>query len=153
MERQTNQCDLFWRRESAFRLLGRERGCGQGVWETRAQMTTLPTLQDIRWPLSDGTKGIAAPLSAWNASLQCILVLSAALGGLKFMECKDRIRNLLYTNASSVRTVGALFRYILGTFVTAWMIVDVERTSVLLVLRVHQYFEVVELPSDGLLRM
>ena len=70
---------------------------------------TLPILQSIRCPLSYGMKGVAALLSAWNASLQCIRVLSAALGGLKFMGCKDKIRNLLCTNAGSVRTIGALF--------------------------------------------
>ena len=72
-------------------------------------MMTLPTLQRIRWSLSYGTSGVAALLSAWNVSLQCIQVLLAALGGLKFMKFKDKIHNVLCTNAGSVRTVGALF--------------------------------------------
>ena len=58
------------------------------------------------------------------------------------MRCKDKIRNLLCTNAGSVRTVGALiFRHIsrhVRIGVDGW-------TSLLLVLRVHRYFEVVEL--------
>ena len=33
------------------------------------------------------------------------------------------------------------------------MVVDVEGTSLLLALRVHRYFEVVEVPSDGQPRM
>ena len=69
MERQTNQYDLCWWRESAFRL-GCERGCGLDVGKTSAGMMTLATPQDIRWPLSDCTKGVTAPLSVWKALLQ-----------------------------------------------------------------------------------
>ena len=119
MERQTNQYDLYWWRESACRL-GCERGCGLDVPKTSAGMMTLPTPQNIRWPLSDCTKGVTVLLLGWQASPQSSQQHS---GGLKFMGCKDKIHNLLYTNAGSIRTVGALFfRHILGTFASEWMI-------------------------------
>ena len=39
MKCETNQCDLGWWIELAFRL-GRERGCGQDVCETRLDANT-----------------------------------------------------------------------------------------------------------------
>ena len=85
MERQTNQYDLYWWRESAFRL-GCERGCGLDVRKTSAGMMTLPTPQDIWWPLSGCTKGVTAHLSRLE---RLAPILSAALRSLKFMRCKE----------------------------------------------------------------
>ena len=128
--RQTNQYRLGWRK-LAFRL-GRERGCGQCVCETGVWMRTLPTPQRIRRPSSYGTERCCCSA----ISSKCFAPVNSgplsSTRGLKSMGCKDKIRNSLCTNASSVRTVGAFFRHILGTFVSEWMVLDVERTSLLL---------------------
>ena len=108
-ERQTDQYNLGWWKELAFRL-GRECGCGLDSVRDRRTDDDAPNASEYPLTLAMmGTKDIAAPLLARNASLQYIRVFSAALGGLRFMEFKDEIRNLLCTNASSVRTASALF--------------------------------------------
>ena len=114
MERQTNQYDLCWWRESAFRL-GCERGCGLDVRKTSAGMMQLPTSQNIRWRLSGCIKGITAPLSAWKALLQSSQQHSEVSNSWDALR-KDGIRNLLCTDTGSVRIVGALiFRQYLSS--------------------------------------
>ena len=77
--------------------------------------------------------------------VRLVPIVSAAFRGLKFMGCEDNIRNLLCTNAGSVRTVGVLFfRHILGTFASEWVI-ERRVARCCLYLRVHRYFEIMEL--------
>ena len=71
-ERQTNQYDLGWWKELAFRL-GRECGCGLDSVRDRRLDDDAPNTSEYPLTLAMmSSKDITAPLLAWNASLQRI---------------------------------------------------------------------------------
>ena len=70
--RHTNQYDLGWWKELAFRL-GRECGCGLDSVRDRRTDDDAPNASEYPLTLAMmGTNDIAAPLLAWNVSLQRI---------------------------------------------------------------------------------